>query len=286
MKKFSLIFLTLMTCLLLVACGGPQRVTDKQMTLNFSFGERTGIYTGEVNEQGLPNGQGKFASKSPEGIVWTHEGEFKNGHIDGQGTHTWPDLGEKITGSFVNDEINGQGKFYRNNVLIYEGEYVDGKENGQGKIYNNNQVVYEGRFENNLPMLEAVEQNTDVSYADWVYKVTNSQAVNTIGNKQANGQYLIVTIDATNNGNSQRQIGSGDFFVLVDSEGRVFNMDNMASWEQHGTTNYQGPWYLSEINPGLSMQGIPLVFDVPKDIEGAKLVPAQAFGKVTPIKVQ
>ena len=50
---------------------------------------------------------------------------------------------------------------------------------------------------------------TQVSYADWTYKVTEVSSQNTAGNKQAGGKYVIVVIDATNNANAARQPGGG-----------------------------------------------------------------------------
>lgn len=60
-------------------------MTDKQMTLSLSYGDRSGIYTGEVNEQGVPNGKGKFTTQNAQGNPWVYEGDFKNGHFEGQG---------------------------------------------------------------------------------------------------------------------------------------------------------------------------------------------------------
>ena len=57
MKKWWNVLLSCMLALMLAGCGGPQKVNDKQMTLDLSYGKRVGTYTGEINDQGLPNGQ-------------------------------------------------------------------------------------------------------------------------------------------------------------------------------------------------------------------------------------
>lgn len=62
MKKLSIIATAVILSLSILGCSGPQKVSDKQMTLSLSYGERSGVYTGEVNEQGIPNGKGKFTT--------------------------------------------------------------------------------------------------------------------------------------------------------------------------------------------------------------------------------
>lgn len=39
------------------------------MTFSLSYGDRSGTYTGEVNEQGVPNGKGKFTLKTLKEIL-------------------------------------------------------------------------------------------------------------------------------------------------------------------------------------------------------------------------
>lgn len=86
-------------CLMLSLAG-----CGKEMTLNLSYGDRTGTYSGEVNEQGLPHGQGKFTSTNSEGEKWTYEGEFKNGHFDGEGKTIWKS-GTMEIGTYKDDVI-------------------------------------------------------------------------------------------------------------------------------------------------------------------------------------
>ena len=76
----------------------------KKMTLKLSYGERTGTYTGDLNESGLPDGTGKFVSENAEGEKWTYEGGFKNGHFDGEGKTTWENGFIEI-GTYKDDNI-------------------------------------------------------------------------------------------------------------------------------------------------------------------------------------
>lgn len=95
----KLLSLTLAICLALSLVG-----CVKKMTLKLSYGDRTGTYTGDLNEDGLPNGQGKFTSENTEGEKWTYEGEFKNGHFDGEGKTTWKN-GSMEIGTYKDDVI-------------------------------------------------------------------------------------------------------------------------------------------------------------------------------------
>ena len=81
----------------LVGCG-------KQMTLNLAYGDRTGTYSGDMNEAGLPNGQGKFTTTNSDGEEWTYAGEFKNGHFEGEGKTTWKS-GQVEIGTYKDDVI-------------------------------------------------------------------------------------------------------------------------------------------------------------------------------------
>ncbi len=266
MKKLAYVIMAVLM-LTVLGCGGPHKVTDKEMSLNLAYGERSGIYTGEVNEQGIPNGKGKFTTKNSQGDPWVYEGDFKNGHFDGVGKTTWVNDGETKSGTYTNDRLNGQGK-----------------------ITKGNKVTYEGNFENGVPMVTpAVGMNTEVSFADWTYKVTGVSSQNTAGNKQAGGTYVIVIIDATNNANAARQPGGGNFFVLVDAKGREYPIDDDAALKlRFANLGSDEPWYLTEVNPGLTAHGVKLIFDVPADtdINGMKLLPHDGFGKVAPIQLQ
>ena len=267
MKKVSAIAIMLVFSLFIFGCGGPQKVTDKQMTLSLSYGDRSGTYTGEVNEQGVPNGKGKFTTQNAQGNPWIYEGGFKNGHFEGQGRTIWPNDNEEQSGNYSNDSLNGQGKSIKNNT-----------------------ITYEGNFENGIPMVTpAADMNTEVSYADWTYKVTGVSSQNTAGNKQAGGKYVIVAIDATNNANAARQPGGGQFFVLVDDKGRTYPIDDDAALKlRFANLTSDEPWYLTEVNPGLTVHGVKLIFDIPADsnINGMKLLPNKGFGKATPIQLE
>ena len=262
MKKLAFLLSVVLSAFIIAGCGGPKTVSNQQMTLTLAYGEKTGQYTGEVDDNNLPNGKGSFTTQNNQGMKWTYDGEFKNGHFDGQGKTVWAN-GQEESGTYVNDRLNGQGK----------------------KILENKQT-YEGRFENGLPMLESVPLNTDVNFAEWTYKVTGVTTQKTMGNTQANGMYLVVMIDATNGASTQRQPGGQQFFTLVDDKGNIYMSDDKAMLNHHLAKNSQGAWYLSKVGPNLSVSGVAIIFDVPENISGAKLLPRNGFGKVAPIALR
>ena len=265
-----MLLLSFLLLLIISGCGGPKKVNNQQMTLHLAYGDRAGTYTGEVNDQNSPNGKGSFTSKNPQGIEWTYEGQFKDGHIEGKGKTTWKAIGKNEEGTYTNGLLNGQGK----RTL---------KNNGKSE-------VYEGNFIAGVPIKDdIVNLNKEVSFADWMYKVTKAEFQNSAGNKQASGKYLYVTMDEKNNGQTPREPGSNNFFLVLNkTNGQLYQMDRDAILQYRlATRSYQMPWYLSRVNPGLSVQGIMYIFDVPKDVElnNLLLVPTGSLGNVSPIQL-
>lgn len=165
--------------------------------------------------------------------------------------------------------------------------------NGQGKRtykHNGQPTVYEGNFIASFPAKnEIVGLNKEVSFADWSYKITKVETQNSAGNKQAAGKYIYVTMDEKNNGQTSRQPGSNNFFVILNkTNGQIYRMDNEAILAYRlATRSYQTPWYLSRINPGLSAQGIIYIFDIPKNVElnNLLLLPRESIGTASPVKL-
>jgi hypothetical protein len=104
-------------------------VENMSFTLQMPYGDRTGIYTGEV-VNGIPNGQGAFISKNPEGIMWTYTGELKDGQFNGNGIVEW-ESGDKREGTYQNGSLV-EGKIYNDiGALIFEGALNNGEEHAQ-----------------------------------------------------------------------------------------------------------------------------------------------------------
>ena len=97
------------------------------------------------------------------------EGEYLNGKINGKGKE-YDYAGKlKFEGEYLNgkqwignkynyngdikfilkNNINGNGKEYYDNTLIFEGSYVNGKRNGKGKEYDDDgKLIFEGEYLN------------------------------------------------------------------------------------------------------------------------------------------
>lgn len=83
-----------------VGCGGNRTgtVENKEMTLSLPYGERDGIYSGDIVE-GIPDGYGKFETKNDEGTSWVYEGYFSAGIFEGEGRTEWEN-GQVQTGMY------------------------------------------------------------------------------------------------------------------------------------------------------------------------------------------
>lgn len=154
MRKTVLILLTIGLMIIVSACSvipglsqSSDNVTNKEMTLTFDFGEKTGTYTGEL-AAGLPQGNGTFTSENSDGVVWTYEGEWEKGHMQGNGETVW-DNSFKENGTYQNDYLNGAGKEYWDDKLFYDGNYKNSTWDGQGTLTNYyGELVYSGNFSN------------------------------------------------------------------------------------------------------------------------------------------
>jgi hypothetical protein len=107
-----------------------------------------------------------------------------------------------------------------------------------------------------------------VSFADWDYLVNDAMVMPTIGEQVARGAYVVALVQVTNNGATEREVGS-QFFVALDAQGRLYEMDTDASLEYHQTFRTTA-WYLDDIGPAITTV-IPVVFDVSPDALGVVL---------------
>jgi hypothetical protein len=157
MKKIIFLFIALSAIFTLTISINAEEVSDFQITLNLSFGERSGTYTGTL-ENGLPNGIGKFYRANPEGLWWHYEGEFANGQFHGEGIITWEN-GRTLQGTYVDSVLNGKGIYTTVNsdgevIIRYEGWFVNGKYHGEGTLEYTDQngipSVYVGNFVDNV----------------------------------------------------------------------------------------------------------------------------------------
>ena len=296
MKKKCLIsaILSLILIFSLIGCGGTkdnasessnvqkaestnnQKVENKTIKLNLSIPDYlsriealdyVGQYTGEVNKDGLPDGKGKFATTTEDGIDYVYEGSFKNGHFDGDGKFTIPGSEEVKVGKFNNDLLNGPGKY----------TFVNNSKK------NTIDVVFYAYLPMNPNM---VDMNNDVQFANWTYKVTGVKTQNTIGNDQSTGDYLIVTVNALNGSTGKRDC---DIFELANLKtGAIYENDMLLSehYISENKTLSIANWYITEFEPN-EKKDVIIVFDIPAntDINDLVITPKDNVGIGVPVKL-
>lgn len=169
---FCLILVFILSVFLLTGCGEP---SGTEMTLQLSFGERTGIYDGEVDENGIPNGMGTFTTTNSEGVKWTYRGQFVDGHFEGEGMTTWAN-GYREVGTYHNDDIQPEPKENIPKMYRNPNEYKDHYFEITGAI------VHVVRYENGVTQLMmfeslqhldrfaavSVDEEIDLSVGDYV----------------------------------------------------------------------------------------------------------------------
>mgnify|MGYP002627246387 CR=1 FL=1 len=115
---------------------------EREMTLDFSFGQRSGIYTGAINDAGLPDGVGTFSSENGEGVHWVYMGEWDNGHWNDVG-YTKFDDGVIVWEHSKNDVSDGYGIMEAGDVVRI-GDMYDRRLRGYGIMYLTNGVFFGG----------------------------------------------------------------------------------------------------------------------------------------------
>lgn len=110
------------------------QVENENITLNLAFGVKAGVYSGDL-KNGLPDGHGSFTTRNKEGIEWTYVGEWKDGHMHGQGITTWEN-GQTGEGSHKNDYLEGAGRLVAESGEVkHEGEFTRGIPVGSESEY-------------------------------------------------------------------------------------------------------------------------------------------------------
>lgn len=122
-----------------------EEVKDRKVILDLSFGTREGNYSGLL-VNGLPCGQGSFRTVNNDSIGWIYQGNWINGHMNGQGYSIW-DNGWYKSGEFENDFLT-TGDLYKDSNLIYSGGFKDDIYHGEGILNNRlGQLIFKGSFD-------------------------------------------------------------------------------------------------------------------------------------------
>lgn len=168
-------------------------VYQEKMDLSFSFGDRSGIYTGEINSTGLPDGVGSYSSVNSNGRKWVYYGKWINGHFDGIGTTEFED-GSYYTGLYENDVAHGTG-IYNDGNGYWECGNFDNDSDTQCYYYQDSSDS------------SAIDLNIDQSLSldIWDIQVNDVQIKSTISDSKIyydspeGCKYVAINISVTNN---------------------------------------------------------------------------------------
>jgi len=127
-------------------------VSNKTITVSMDYDSGEGVYTGEVNGDGAPHGQGRFTmQKSDNKKNWSYKGQWASGKITGEGVMTQDDF--VFTGSFKSGLMDGYCEITDSGILRYKGMCKGGKLHGQGTLYTSSgKLLFEGEFKNDMPV--------------------------------------------------------------------------------------------------------------------------------------
>ena len=153
---------------------------EKEMALSLSFGDRTGTYSGAVNEAGIPDGYGKFTATNADGEKWTYEGEFKNGHFEGKGQTTWEN-GQREIGTYKNDVIVPLKDDELKSLYTTPDNYKYNCVEITGKVFAQPEYTDDGVALQMFQDYENSENNTIVYILDKDFKVKEGDYVKVIG---------------------------------------------------------------------------------------------------------
>lgn len=117
--------------------------------------------------------------------------------------------------------------------------------------------------------IEYLQLGETVSIPNWDYKVEEVKTLESIGEYNARGIFVVVLIEVTNTSNSEKEVGS-ELFQAMDEQGRIYNMNGDGSLEYYQEYD-MNLWFLDALGPSLT-DVLPIVFDVPKDAANIALI--------------
>ena len=98
---------------------------------------------------------------------WNEKYYDENGNLlyeikNGCGKVNYEYKGMKFDGEFIDGEMNGKVKGYKDELIYYDGDLLNGKKNGKGKEYKDDgTLIYEGDFINNEKTGKGKEYNQE-----------------------------------------------------------------------------------------------------------------------------
>lgn len=127
-----------------------EMVDSRTITVNMAYDSGEGIYTGEVNSAGAPNGKGSFIMvDSDTNTSWSYNGQWADGVITGEGTMTQDDF--IFSGSFQSGLLDRYSEIKDHGILRYAGMCKEGQLHGEGTLYTcSGLLLFEGEFDSNM----------------------------------------------------------------------------------------------------------------------------------------
>ena len=196
-RGILLVLLVLMALSLLPFCGCKKGEDVNAHTITLTLNEYggttiecTGLFTGTLVE-GLPSGQGTFECTGSDGVYWSYEGDWSNGHMNGTGSLVWGSADTYAEqGTYQNDlftsgtiscseyvyegPVGEQGRYSGSGKLTftsgphrgcyYEGNFANGAYNGHGEFHYADGRWYEGDFVDDEFCGTGTFHNADGSY--------------------------------------------------------------------------------------------------------------------------
>ncbi len=145
------------------AAETPEDIVTATITVRFPHADRTGTYTGEM-QNGEANGEGTFTATNDEGVSWTYTGAWENGMMNGYGTMSWSD-GLGFEGTYRENQPT-DGQWLIDGAVVYTGGFMMCPQcgvsvfHGAGQLYNRlGKLIFEGEFESGY-LKETAEART------------------------------------------------------------------------------------------------------------------------------
>ena len=110
MKRFtSILAMIIVLSIIPAAVLANETVVKKEITVSFIDAKRDGLYTGEINDEGNPDGYGVFEAVNSRGYKYIIVGDWIDGHQTGEGWAVWEN-GKFEIGKF-SDGVFLSGKY-------------------------------------------------------------------------------------------------------------------------------------------------------------------------------
>ncbi len=239
----------------------PSNYVSRRMTLHLSYRDADGLYEGEVNSRGIPDGHGRFTTTyADDANRWRYEGEFRDGHFEGHGRISDLDTNRAWhEGNFTNDELTGYGTL------------------GQ-----NGRVIWEGYFLKDIPLEDERPLPNPVRYVNWEFSISDIYEDSRLGNTRADGRYIIVLTKVRNLTNLYvRSIASPGLVRLWDKRnGNTYKVDTDAMkryYREYGSAY----WMTDRMPPYGRLDTVALAFDIPDYVDNDDLALVFYAGSAT-----